>query len=134
MLSDRVCLRGILIRVVTGASWVDIEAVLDFAVSDTTLRARRATSGPRRACSRRSSAYCPVLIGKVRIQLNRDVVGPSGELKLDEVGGDLGEFGRVELGQAVVKVRPRTSTRNPGRRNALAGYAFVRWRGGGRRA
>jgi hypothetical protein len=30
-----------LIRLVTGASWVDIEAILDFAVSDTTLRARR---------------------------------------------------------------------------------------------
>ena len=38
---DRVCFRGILIRLVTGASWVDIEAILDFAVSDTTLRARR---------------------------------------------------------------------------------------------
>ena len=30
-----------MIRLVTGASWVDIEAILDFAVSDTTLRARR---------------------------------------------------------------------------------------------
>lgn len=39
--SDRLCFRGILIRLVTGASWVDIEAILDFAVSDTTLRARR---------------------------------------------------------------------------------------------
>jgi transposase len=38
---DRVCLRGILIRLVTGASWVDIEAILDHQVSDTTLRARR---------------------------------------------------------------------------------------------
>jgi transposase len=38
---DRVCFRGILIRLVTGASWVDIEAILEFAVSDTTLRARR---------------------------------------------------------------------------------------------
>ena len=39
--ADRVCFRGILIRLVTGASWVDIEAILDHAVSDTTLRARR---------------------------------------------------------------------------------------------
>jgi transposase len=39
--SDRLCFRGMLIRLVTGASWVDIEAILDFAVSDTTLRARR---------------------------------------------------------------------------------------------
>jgi len=38
---DRVCFRGILIRLVTGASWVDIEAILDHQVSDTTLRARR---------------------------------------------------------------------------------------------
>ena len=38
---DKVCFRGILIRLVTGSSWVDIEAILDFEVSDTTLRARR---------------------------------------------------------------------------------------------
>ena len=38
---DRVCFRGILIRLVTGSSWEDIEAILDFAVSDTTLRRRR---------------------------------------------------------------------------------------------
>jgi len=37
----RVCFRGILIRLVTGASWVDIAAILDRQVSDTTLRARR---------------------------------------------------------------------------------------------
>jgi transposase len=38
---DRLCFQGILIRLVTGASWVDIEAILDHQVSDTTLRARR---------------------------------------------------------------------------------------------
>lgn len=38
---DRLCFRGILIRLVTGASWVDIEAILDHQVSDTTLRGRR---------------------------------------------------------------------------------------------
>jgi transposase len=38
---DKVCFRGIMIRLVTGASWTDIEAILDFEVSDTTLRARR---------------------------------------------------------------------------------------------
>jgi transposase len=38
---DRLCFRGILIRLVTGASWVDIEAILDHQVSHTTLRARR---------------------------------------------------------------------------------------------
>ena len=38
---DRLCFRGIIIRLVTGASWVDIEAILDHQASDTTLRARR---------------------------------------------------------------------------------------------
>jgi transposase len=38
---DRLCFWGLLIRLVTGASWVDIEAILDEQVSDTTLRARR---------------------------------------------------------------------------------------------
>lgn len=38
---DRVCFEGILIRLVTGCAWVDAEALLDRAVSDTTLRARR---------------------------------------------------------------------------------------------
>jgi hypothetical protein len=38
---DEVCFRGILIRLVTGSSWVDIEAILGFEVSDTTLRAPR---------------------------------------------------------------------------------------------
>jgi transposase len=39
--SDLVCFRAFLIRLVTGASWVDIEAILEYQVSDTTLRARR---------------------------------------------------------------------------------------------
>lgn len=38
---DRLCFRGILIRLTTGSSWVDIEAILEHQVSDTTLRARR---------------------------------------------------------------------------------------------
>ena len=38
---DRLCFWGILIRFVTGASWVDIEQILDRNVSDTTLRSRR---------------------------------------------------------------------------------------------
>ena len=38
---DRVCFWGILIRLVTGASWVDIEQILGGQVSDTTLRSRR---------------------------------------------------------------------------------------------
>ena len=38
---DRLCFHGILIRLTTGSSWQDIESILDFKVSDTTLRARR---------------------------------------------------------------------------------------------
>jgi transposase len=38
---DRLSFWAILIRLVTGSSWVDIEAILGHQVSDTTLRARR---------------------------------------------------------------------------------------------
>jgi transposase len=38
---DRLCFWGIMIRLTTGSSWVDIEALLEHRVSDTTLRARR---------------------------------------------------------------------------------------------
>ena len=38
---NRLCFWGMLIRLVTGSSWVDIEAILEHRVSDTTLRARR---------------------------------------------------------------------------------------------
>ena len=38
---DEICFRGILVRLVTGCSWVSAEHLLDGAVSDTTLRARR---------------------------------------------------------------------------------------------
>lgn len=39
--SDRLCFEGILIRLVTGCAWVDVEQLLGGRVSDTTLRARR---------------------------------------------------------------------------------------------
>lgn len=38
---DRLCLRGIIVRLVTGCSWQSVEYLLDEAVSDTTLRSRR---------------------------------------------------------------------------------------------
>jgi transposase len=38
---DRLCLWGMLIRLVTGSSWVDIQAILEHRVSDMMLRARR---------------------------------------------------------------------------------------------
>lgn len=40
-IGDQVCFRGILIRLVTGCSWTTAEWLLDYQVSDTTLRARR---------------------------------------------------------------------------------------------
>lgn len=39
--SDRVCFQGILIRLVTGCSWETAEQVMQWQVSDTTLRTRR---------------------------------------------------------------------------------------------
>ena len=40
-ISDRICFWGILVRLVTGCSWVTVERLLGKAVSDTTLRGRR---------------------------------------------------------------------------------------------
>jgi transposase len=39
--ADRLCFWGTLIRLVTGCSWVTVEAILERQVSDTTLRSRR---------------------------------------------------------------------------------------------
>ena len=39
--SDRICLFVMLVRLVTGCSWVDAEAITGYLVSDTTARARR---------------------------------------------------------------------------------------------
>lgn len=39
--ADRLCFEGILIRLVTGCCWQDVEALLGRTVSDTTLRTRR---------------------------------------------------------------------------------------------
>jgi transposase len=40
-ISDRICFDGILIRLVTGVSWMTVERLMRNVVSDTTLRARR---------------------------------------------------------------------------------------------
>lgn len=39
--SDLICFRGLLVRLVTGSSWDTVEAILEYKVSDTTLRSRR---------------------------------------------------------------------------------------------
>lgn len=38
---DRVCFQGLLVRIVTGSAWETVEFLLNYQVSDTTLRARR---------------------------------------------------------------------------------------------
>ena len=38
---DRVCFEGLVLRLVTGAAWTTIEAIMGYRVSDTTLRSRR---------------------------------------------------------------------------------------------
>ena len=83
---DRVCFRGILIRLVTGSSWVDIEAILDFEVSDTTLRARRdqwIKAGVFDALAAEAlAAYDRIL------ELDCDVVAIDGSLHKAPCGGE----------------------------------------------
>ena len=84
--SDRLCFRGIVIRLVTGASWVDIEAILDFEVSDTTLRARRDTwiaAGIFEALKDQALAAFDRIIG-----LDLDDVALDGSLHKAPYGGE----------------------------------------------
>jgi hypothetical protein len=80
------CFRRILIRLVTGASWVDIEAILDFAVSDTTLRAPRdkwVAAGVFEALKREALAAFDRIIG-----LDLDDVALDGSLHKAPYGGE----------------------------------------------
>ncbi len=83
---DRVCFRGIFIRLVTGCSWVDTEALLDFEVSDTTLRARRdewINAGVfDQICDEALRAYDRIL------ELDLDVVAIDGSLHKAPCGGE----------------------------------------------
>lgn len=83
---DRVCFRGILIRLVTGASWVDIEAIMNFEVSDTTLRARRdewiAAGVFDRLEAEARAGYDRIL------ELDMDVVAIDGSLHKAPYGGE----------------------------------------------
>jgi transposase len=83
---DQVCFRGILIRLVTGSSWEDIEAILDFAVSDTTLRSRRdewIDAGVfDRLCEEALAAYDRIL------ELDLDVVAVDGSIHKAPYGGE----------------------------------------------
>lgn len=83
---DRVCFRGLLIRLVTGASWVDIEAIMNFEVSDTTLRTRRnewiAAGVFDRLETEARGSYDRI------IELDLDVVAIDGSLHKAPCGGE----------------------------------------------
>lgn len=83
---DKVCFRGILIRLVTGSSWVDIEAIMNFEVSDTTLRRRRdewIEAGVfHRLETEARAAYDRIL------ELDLDVVAIDGSLHKAPYGGE----------------------------------------------
>ena len=89
---DRLCFRGVLIRLVTGASWVNIEAILDHQVSDTTLRARRDEWI--------AAGVFAQLLTEANATFDR------------VIGLDLSEVVQIErLSAQVLRVRPRPSTR-----------------------
>lgn len=83
---DRLCFRGLIIRLVTGSSWVDIEAILDNAVSDTTLRARRnewiAAGIFDTVCDQAIAAFDRI------IGLDLDTVAIDGSLHKSPCGGE----------------------------------------------
>lgn len=84
--ADKVCFRGIMIRLVTGASWVDIEAIMDFVVSDTTLRTRRdewIEAGVFDQLSSEALAAYDRILG-----LDLDVVAIDGSLHKAPYGGE----------------------------------------------
>ena len=83
---DRVCFRGILIRLTTGASWVDIEAIMNFEVSDTTLRARR-DAWIAAGVFDQLTAECLAAYDRI-IELDLDVVAIDGSLHKAPCGGE----------------------------------------------
>ena len=83
---DRLCFWGILVRLVTGSSWTDIEAILDHKVSDTTLRARRdewIDAGVFDALATEALAAYDRVIG-----LDLDVVALDGSIHKAPCGGE----------------------------------------------
>ena len=83
---DRLCFWGILVRLVTGSSWTDIEAILGHQVSDTTLRARRdewIDAGGFDALAAEALAAYDRVIG-----LDLDVVALDGSIHKAPCGGE----------------------------------------------
>jgi hypothetical protein len=98
-LRDQVCFQGILIRLVTGASWVDIEAIMNYEVSDTTVRARCDESI---AAGAFDQLEAEARAGYDRIiELNMDVVAIDGSPHKAPYGGEgtgKGPVDRAKLG------------------------------------
>ena len=83
---DRLCFWGILVRLVTGSSWTDIEAILGHQVSDTTLRSRRdewIDAGVFDALATEALAAYDRVIG-----LDLDVVALDGSIHKAPCGGE----------------------------------------------
>ena len=83
---DLLCFRGILIRLVTGSSWETVEALMDYQVSDTTLRARRdewIAAGVFDALEAETRAGYDRIIG-----LDLSVVAIDGSIHKAPCGGD----------------------------------------------
>ncbi|MDG2113484.1 MAG: IS5 family transposase, partial [Actinomycetota bacterium] len=82
---DHICFRGLLIRLVTGSSWTDIEAIMGFEVSDTTLRRRRdewINAGVfDQLCAEALAAFDRI------IELDLDVVAIDGSIHKAHCGG-----------------------------------------------
>ncbi len=83
---DEICFRGILIRLVTGASWTDVEAIMGHVVSDTTLRARRDSwidAGVfDRLCAEALAGYDRI------VELDLEVVAVDGSIHKAPYGGE----------------------------------------------
>lgn len=97
--SDRVGFRAILIRLVTGASWVDLEAIMNFEVSDTALRTRR-DEWIDVGVFDRLAAEAPAGYDRI-IELDFDVVAIDGSLHKVPCGGEgtgKSPVGRGKLG------------------------------------
>lgn len=82
---DHLCFRALLIRLVTGSSWTDIEAIMGHVVSDTTLRTRRdewITAGVfDQLCAEAIAAFDRI------IELDLDVVAIDGSIHKAPYGG-----------------------------------------------
>ena len=111
---DRVCFRGILIRLVTGASWVDIEAIMNFEVSDTTLRTRRdewiAAGVFDQLETEARAAFDRIL------ELDLEVVAIDGSLHKAPYGGEgTGKIGSIaaQIASATSRSKARVMMRRP---------------------